>query len=120
MCGINDPGHTCDEYLVLLVKSGMTGVHVHTTNSAMRIAAKFKTLRRVLKSKRWSKGITKSNFRNILKEHIINLLKFENEYWRQMYTVRWVQFGDEPTKFFHVATTERYRRNMITSMKRRQ
>jgi hypothetical protein len=22
--GINDPGHTCDEYLVLLVKSGMT------------------------------------------------------------------------------------------------
>jgi hypothetical protein len=24
VCGINDPGHTCDEYLVLLVKSGMT------------------------------------------------------------------------------------------------
>jgi hypothetical protein len=24
MCGINDPGHTCDEYLVLLAKSGMT------------------------------------------------------------------------------------------------
>jgi hypothetical protein len=24
VCGINDPGHTCDEYLVLLAKSGMT------------------------------------------------------------------------------------------------
>jgi hypothetical protein len=24
VCGINDPGHTCYEYLVLLVKSGMT------------------------------------------------------------------------------------------------
>jgi hypothetical protein len=26
MCGINDPGHTCDDYLVLLVKSGMIEV----------------------------------------------------------------------------------------------
>jgi hypothetical protein len=24
VCGINDPGHTCDEYLVLLAKLGMT------------------------------------------------------------------------------------------------
>jgi hypothetical protein len=24
VCGINDPRHTCDEYVVLLVKSGMT------------------------------------------------------------------------------------------------
>jgi hypothetical protein len=24
MCGAIDPGHTCDEYLVLLAKSGMT------------------------------------------------------------------------------------------------
>jgi hypothetical protein len=24
VCGINDPGHTCDEYFILLVKSGMT------------------------------------------------------------------------------------------------
>jgi hypothetical protein len=26
MCGINDPGHRCDEYLVLLAKLGMTKV----------------------------------------------------------------------------------------------
>jgi hypothetical protein len=24
VCGINDPGYTCDEYLVLLAKLGMT------------------------------------------------------------------------------------------------
>jgi hypothetical protein len=24
VCGINNPGHTCDEYLVLIAKSGMT------------------------------------------------------------------------------------------------
>jgi hypothetical protein len=24
VCEINDPGHTCDEYLVLLTKLGMT------------------------------------------------------------------------------------------------
>jgi hypothetical protein len=28
-----------------------------------------------------------------------------------------VQFGDEPTKFFHAAATERYRLNTIKSIK---
>jgi hypothetical protein len=27
VCGINDHGHTCDEYLVLFTKSGMTSTH---------------------------------------------------------------------------------------------
>jgi hypothetical protein len=27
VCEINDHGHTCDEYLVLLAKSGMTHYH---------------------------------------------------------------------------------------------
>jgi hypothetical protein len=26
VCGINDPGHTCDEYLILLAKLGMIEV----------------------------------------------------------------------------------------------
>jgi hypothetical protein len=30
--------------------------------------------------------------------------------------VRWVQLGDEPTKFFNATTTERYRKNTITSL----
>jgi hypothetical protein len=28
VCGINNSGHTCDEYLVLLTKSGMTELHI--------------------------------------------------------------------------------------------
>jgi hypothetical protein len=30
VCGINDPGHTYDEYLILLAKSGMTEEHYLT------------------------------------------------------------------------------------------
>jgi hypothetical protein len=46
-----------------------------------------------------------SNFRDILKKHILKLLKFKQEYWRKRYTVRWTKFGDENTKFFHAAAT---------------
>jgi len=57
--------------------------------------------------------IQESNFRNILKKHI---LKFKQEYWKKRYTVRWTKFGDENTKFFHAAATERFRQNTITSL----
>jgi hypothetical protein len=30
--------------------------------------------------------------------------------------VRWTKFGDEGTRFFHAAATERYRLNTITSL----
>jgi hypothetical protein len=43
-------------------------------------------------------------------------LKYKNDYWRQRYTVRWVKFGDELTKFFHAAATERYSHNTITTI----
>jgi hypothetical protein len=33
VCGINDPGHTCDEYLVLFTKSGLT-LHAATPEPA--------------------------------------------------------------------------------------
>jgi hypothetical protein len=32
------------------------------------------------------------------------------------YTVRWTKLGDESTKFFHAAATERYRIKTITSL----
>jgi hypothetical protein len=34
MCEINDHGHTCDEYLVLLTKSGMIAQVVQITRTA--------------------------------------------------------------------------------------
>jgi hypothetical protein len=112
-------------------------------NSTSKIAAKFKNLRRTLKQ--WSRGISKisnliarcnevistldkieeqralfvqeANFRLIIKNHINRLLKYKNDYWRQRYTIRLVQFGDKPTKFFHVAATKRYMLNTIKSIK---
>jgi hypothetical protein len=105
-------------------------------------AAKFKLLRRVLK--RWAMNLSKlkrltnqcnevlmildrleenrmlymqeRNFRSILKNQILKLLNFQKEYWRQRYTVRWTKLGDESTKFFHAAATERYRINSIASL----
>jgi hypothetical protein len=47
------------------------------------------------------------NFRKILKKHILKLLQNQKEYWRKRYTLRWTKFGDESTKKFHAAATER-------------
>jgi hypothetical protein len=112
---------------------------VRHSNSATKVAAKFKLLQRVLK--RWAMNLSnlerltsqcnevlmildrleenrmsypqERNFRSILKNQILKLLNFQKEYWRQRYTVRWTKLGDESTKFFHAAATGRYRINSI-------
>lgn len=56
------------------------------------------------------------NFRKILKEHILRLLRYQKEYWKKRYTIRWTKFGDENTSFFHEVVTERYMLNTITSL----
>jgi len=122
-----------------LVKS-VWNTEVNATNSATRISAKFKLLRAALK--KWSKKLSnlnnllkkcnctlevldaleehrplftqEYNFRKILKAHILRLLRYRKEYWKKRYTVRWTKLGDEGTKFFHAAATERYRINTIT------
>jgi signal transduction histidine kinase len=55
-------------------------------------------------------------FRDILKNHFLNLLQHQKDYWKKRYTVRWTKLGDESTNFFHVAATKRYRLNTITSL----
>ncbi|CAO2167262.1 unnamed protein product [Urochloa humidicola] len=132
---VNQPG------FLDLVKS-VWNTQVRATNSATKLTAKLKILRRVLK--RWGRNLSQlkalikecnlvleildkleeqralytpeQNFRIILKKHILMLLKAKKEFWRKRYTVRWVKFGDETTKFFHAAATERYRLNTITSL----
>jgi hypothetical protein len=52
-------------------------------------------------------------FRNIIKEHIRTLLSMQNQYWKQRFTQRVMQFGDENTKFFHSMATEHFRKNVI-------
>jgi hypothetical protein len=116
--------------------------HHNSGNSAHIFSAKFKNLRRILKH--WSKGISnlskliancnmtiafldkleelrplypqEFNFRKIIKVHIANLLRMQNQYWRQRFTQRMTQFGDENTKFFHSMATERFRKNVISQI----
>lgn len=57
------------------------------------------------------------NFRSILKNHILVLLKYKNEFWRKRYTARWVKFGDENASFFQASATDSYRRNKISHLK---
>jgi hypothetical protein len=113
---------------------------VNVVNNAHVVSAKFKHLRRALKL--WSRNISnlkklidncnltiaffdkleeirtlylvESKFRTIIKDHVRTLLRMQNQYWRQRFTQRIMQFGDENTKFFHFMATERYRRNAIS------
>lgn len=56
------------------------------------------------------------NFRNLIAEKLISLLKQQRTYWRQRGKVRWVKDGDAATKFFHAHATIRHRSNKITSL----
>jgi len=60
----------------------------------------------------WEKKMLLKLFQIICSEQ----LKHQKDYWKKRYTIRWTKFGDESTKFFHAAATERYRINTITSL----
>jgi hypothetical protein len=115
---------------------------LHRDNSAALINAKFKRLRNDLKF--WSKSISRlticientnkalaeidsledcrplsgpeANFRKILKKHLLNLLEYQNAYWKKRCTIRWTRLGDENTKKIHTMATERYRRKAISAL----
>jgi hypothetical protein len=111
---------------------------VNVCNSAQAISAKFKLLRRTLKL--WSKNLSNLSkliancnmtvaffdrldlypselkFRDIIKKHVRSLLRMQNQFWKQRFTQRIMQFGDENTKFFHSMATKRYRRNVISQI----
>ena len=104
---------------------------VFNKNAAATLAHKFKALRHALKI--WSKHISKlsiaisncnevladldelenkicltipeSNFRNILKAHLLKMLKYQKLYWKKCCTIRWIKFGDENTNFFQAIAT---------------
>ena len=108
----------------------------YTPKTAMLLCKKLKTLWYDLKQ--WSKKISKlsvliencnntlleldalddrrcltvpeSNFRKILKAHLLHLLECKC-------TIRQFKFGDGNTKFFHRVATERFCRNNIASLR---
>jgi len=56
------------------------------------------------------------NFKALLGDKLILLLKQHKAYWKQRGIVKWVTLGDASTKFFHAHATARYRRNLITQL----
>ena len=57
-----------------------------------------------------------SNFRKILRGHLLKLLDYQRQYWKKRCTIRWTKFGDENTKFFLSMATDRYRKNSISHL----
>jgi hypothetical protein len=129
------------EHFLAVVAHGWS-VPTFQTDSAKILSAKFKNLRRVLKS--WQSqlsnlkvnianvksvlillGILEEyrdltvhewNFRMVLQDKYTSLLRQQQIYWKQRGTLKWVKFGDEGSKFFHAIATIRHRRNLITSL----
>jgi hypothetical protein len=111
-------------------------------DAAKVLTAKFKNLRKVFKAwKSQLPNLTKTiqnckeviqfmdileegrdltleewNFRQIIIDHLQDLLHQQRIYWKQRGTIKWVKFGDECTNFFHANASIRHRRNAITSL----
>lgn len=109
-------------------------------DSAKNIVAKFKALRKGLKS--WSKkfsqlnrtidnccfyvklldgieeqralSIIERNFRKALIKHTNSLLEAKRKYWRIRANIRWAKLGNENTKLFHAIATYAFRHNYIS------
>ena len=56
------------------------------------------------------------NFREILENHLLNLLEKQNVYWKQRGDIKWVQLRDAVTHFFHANATLRHRNKLINEL----
>lgn len=112
------------------------------SDPAKVIIAKFKNLRRVIKAWQAQLSSLKTNlanvklilsflglleefkdlslqewnFRHILEQRLVSLLKQQKIYWKQRGTIRWVTKGDAGIKFFHANATIKHRKNLITCL----
>ena len=112
------------------------------SDKAKIISAKFRNLRRVIKAWQshlsslkenirnvklilellslleefWDLSITEWNFRALLEEKLLFLLRQQRIYWKQRGTICWVKDGDAGTKFFHANATIKHRKKLITTL----
>jgi hypothetical protein len=56
------------------------------------------------------------NFRDLISEKLIFLLKQQKTYWKQKGKIRWVKEGDASTRFFHAHATIKHINNTITAL----
>lgn len=54
--------------------------------------------------------IQECNFRDILQEHLAQLLAAQKTYWKKRGAIKWIRFGDENTKFLNANATLKFRR----------
>jgi hypothetical protein len=111
-------------------------------NMAITISGKFKQLRSGLK--KWSRELSalsklinnchwvlalldgleeqrpldlvESNFKVLVKTHLLKLLDSKIVYWKQRFTSRWIKLGDENSKVFQALASQSLRRNSIPSL----
>jgi hypothetical protein len=117
-------------------------VAVRPMDSAKKMMAKFKNLRRVLRC--WYAQISNLtttiqnnkmvlrfldtmedhrdlsleewNFRQIVQENLNGLLEQQRIYWRQRGMVKWATLGDENTKFIYANAMIKHSKNCIRSL----
>lgn len=114
----------------------------HIMDPARKLTAKFKSLRKALKD--WKAqlpnlaatirnvklvlnfletveiyrdlSIAEWNFRRMVSEKLIELLRLHKIYWKQRAKIRWVREGDSSTKYFHAHATISHRKNSIPTL----
>ncbi|KAK8601718.1 hypothetical protein V6N12_051546 [Hibiscus sabdariffa] len=52
-----------------------------------------------------------------LKHELQKLWESEERHWHQRARVNWIKYGDRNTKFFHATTIQRFRQNVIVTIK---
>ncbi|KAM3292613.1 hypothetical protein ACQJBY_036379 [Aegilops geniculata] len=116
---------------------------VDEVDSAKKIAAKFKRLRKGLKI--WARNLSdlkkiiantnflilcfdyleearelttvETNGRDILKAHLEKILSHQRLYWKQRATIRKIKVGEANTKYFQAKATIKHRHNCIAMLK---
>lgn len=129
------------DHFLQVVQHGWS-VPVTCSDPAKIIMARFKNLRRVLRS--WQAHISSLslliinvkllinfmevleeyrdlslqewNFKALLNENLTSLLNQQKIYWKQRGNLKHIEFGDGNTKFFHANATIKFRRNSISSL----
>ena len=102
---------------ILLVKSKLKTWSKSISRLSVAIENTNKTLEELdaLENLR-SLTVPENNFRKIIKNHLLRLLEYQNQYWKGRCIVRWVKFGDENTKFFQAMDNDRYRKNNVATL----
>lgn len=81
----------------------------HNLNSGLaikRIKGRIETMQQEMKDKNWLE-------QNRLQENLGEKYRKEEVFWQQKSRIQWLKEGDQNTKFFHIHTMQRRKKNCI-------